>query len=237
MQNIKENAIHLSINNISGSVEHYYHFFLGFLVPLVIWCSDNHSENQVPIYIRSCALMDRLILELGYKNLVILEKETHLSLTEKKDYEGRSLEHIYLNGFDSPRAYSKDSFETARKEIQRCLSIDCANYAVSLVGPKDKRIIFIDRRVPAPYYQSDKAEIKGGGAVRRSIPNVGEIESALLNWSVTKVYLEDLTLKEQLIFFYTADAIVAQHGAALANLLFCNPGSTPGLFHSKERFE
>ncbi|MEM7190114.1 MAG: glycosyltransferase family 61 protein [Pseudomonadota bacterium] len=40
-----------------------------------------------------------------------------------------------------------------------------------------------------------------------------------------KVYSEDLSFREQLNTFHHADVIVAQHGAGLANAVFCKPGT------------
>lgn len=60
------------------------------------------------------------------------------------------------------------------------------------------------------------------GAKRR-ITNESEVEELLVPRGFRKVYLETCTLAEQVALFANAEAIVAAHGASMANLVFCAP--------------
>jgi len=74
------NNLHLSIANQGGSVQHYFHFLLGFLVPLVIRLENRPAAATASnIFIRSCGPMDRHLLSLNYSNLKITGPRIHKS--------------------------------------------------------------------------------------------------------------------------------------------------------------
>jgi len=62
-------------------------------------------------------------------------------------------------------------------------------------------------------------------AARRRVTNEDELGSALAARGFTKLRLESLTWVEQVAAFSRAKVIVAPHGAGLANLVFCQPGT------------
>jgi capsular polysaccharide biosynthesis protein len=59
----------------------------------------------------------------------------------------------------------------------------------------------------------------------RRITNENEVMDVLTQYGFSKVELENLTVQEQVQLFSTAEVIVGAHGAALANLTFCQPGT------------
>ena len=65
------------------------------------------------------------------------------------------------------------------------------------------------------------------GIQRRSIGNFDELQSSLEAnlGNVLTIKLEKSSLAEQIGIFSIADVIVAQHGAALANLVWARPGT------------
>ena len=223
--------IHLSVKNASGSVEHYYHFLLGFLFPLVYWYgSVKQSQSEIQkIYIRSCAIFDRLILEIGLKNVVILERELHHSLASEETFQGEYIEHVLIDGFDHPRHYAYPVFSDARDLIYNCIQ-SAVNKEKSEIrrktGSTDILILVIDRRPSDPYYFSEIAEIKTSGRDRRSVPNLDEIVNRLPQTSTVSVVLEDKSIAHQIALFSLARIVIAQHGACLANLVFCEQDST-----------
>ena len=89
------------------------------------------------------------------------------------------------------------------------------------------RLLVIKREDPDPYYLSELSEIKGSGTTRRTIANMAELIAALnARFKQTKVVsLEHSRLAEQISLFQTADVVVAQHGAALANVVWMRPGT------------
>jgi glycosyltransferase involved in cell wall biosynthesis len=81
-----------------------------------------------------------------------------------------------------------------------------ARYA-HLRGPRKRRLL-IARRGPT-----------------RMIANLADVEALLSGYGFETVYLEGMSMAEQILLFQGAEFIVGTHGAGLANLLFCEPGT------------
>ena len=62
-------------------------------------------------------------------------------------------------------------------------------------------------------------------AASRSVANAHVVESILTKNGFTPVLLEELSANEQIDLFRGAEMVVGAHGAGLANLLFCPPGT------------
>jgi hypothetical protein len=62
------------------------------------------------------------------------------------------------------------------------------------------------------------------GKERREIKDIDVLKQKLNN--VTCIMLEHMDIEEQIKHFYNADIIIAAHGAALSNLLFCRENTT-----------
>lgn len=60
---------------------------------------------------------------------------------------------------------------------------------------------------------------------RRRVSNEAEIREFLAGREFTIVEDRPRSLREQISLFYNAEVVVGPHGAALANLLWCRPGS------------
>jgi hypothetical protein len=221
----RDAVIHLTIKNHHGSVEHYYHFLLGFLVPLVNWYNTHDGAAYPKILIRSCAVLDPLIHDLAIPNLVVLDKEVHRSLAAQTNWDRQPLRHIHLEGYDDELLFDANLFRNAALDIQKRLGITDLLHPFGTSGDTPT-IAIIGRRPPHPYYLSSDAEIASAGSMRRSVPNLDEIAEALQPiGDVHLIYLEALPFKEQILWFMRADVIVAQHGAALASLIFCRKGT------------
>jgi capsular polysaccharide biosynthesis protein len=89
----------------------------------------------------------------------------------------------------------------------------------------------------APLHQKtspfgERLHLSRSRAQRRRVTNEAELRAALERQGFTTVHLEDLTWAEQINAFRHAKVIVAPHGAGLANLAFCAPGTrVVELFH------
>jgi hypothetical protein len=233
--------LHLTISNYGGSVEHFHHFLLGFLVPLVCirkttWLNPAYSK----VLIRSCGPMDAIIRQFMSGRLKILDKLEHRGLGDKRSRLGTllrgvavgtgDLRHMDVRGYDYPVVYSFRAFANAQAGLRELLGgkIDAA--CVSL-GQKftsgSPRILVVERGEADPFYLSKTAEAKYAGSVRRSIPNhsrmVDEVSRRI--GPLLSMKLEDLPLAEQIALFSSVDVVVAQHGAALSNLIWAQPGS------------
>ncbi|WP_110208503.1 glycosyltransferase family 61 protein [Nocardioides daejeonensis] len=67
---------------------------------------------------------------------------------------------------------------------------------------------------------------RGASANNRTVLNDDEVVALLREHGFVAVDPGTLSVREQIRTFATAEAIVATHGAALANLVFASPGST-----------
>ena len=61
--------------------------------------------------------------------------------------------------------------------------------------------------------------------LRRAIYNIGQVEDFLTRYGFETVYLEGMSMRDQILLFQSAEFIVSPHGAGLASLLFCEPGT------------
>jgi hypothetical protein len=222
--------IYLTLNNHDGSVEHYYHFLLGFLVPLVLWKKEYTVENSRKILLRSCEIMDRHLFEIGYKRANILDKVSHEVARTKKDH-CRECIFVERVGYDKPSYYNFVDFSAANLILSEILSEDIARYTEKFNSNRIEDhpyIVMIDREPPNHFYLSQLCESQGSGRSRRSIQNYRNLfESVALQYkNVVSFTLEEKTLAFQIALFKQADVIIAQHGAALANLIWCKPNTT-----------
>jgi len=107
-----------------------------------------------------------------------------------------------------------------------------------------KKILIINRGKPDKFYTSDgipsdtlpggtnslfnsdgtpKRNRKGSSIERRSTPNLINIKNLLENYKF--IELETESLENQIKLFGEHDIIIAQHGAALTNIIFCKKNS------------
>ena len=94
----------------------------------------------------------------------------------------------------------------------------------------DPKITGFLRRNLLPYAdrslsQGERIYISRRKARYRRILNEPELLPVLAEYGFSVVCLEDLTTDEQLSVFKFANIIVSPHGAGLANLMYCDPGT------------
>ncbi len=82
-------------------------------------------------------------------------------------------------------------------------------------------------RLPAvaPRLKGERLFISRAAARRRRVSNEPEVMAALAPMGFEALRLEELSWAEQVACFRRAKVIVAPHGAGLANLVFCAPGT------------
>jgi hypothetical protein len=80
----------------------------------------------------------------------------------------------------------------------------------------------LSRRKPA---SGPRTRIYVRRAKTRVVANTHVVESVLKRNGFRPVLMEDLTALEQIDLFARAEMVVAPHGAAMANLIFCPPGT------------
>jgi glycosyltransferase involved in cell wall biosynthesis len=81
-----------------------------------------------------------------------------------------------------------------------------ALYSRSRLGRK--RRLLVARKVPT-----------------RMIHNLRQVRSLLSKLGFETVYLEGMSIMDQIVLFQNAEFVISPHGAGLSNLLFCDPGT------------
>jgi capsular polysaccharide biosynthesis protein len=89
------------------------------------------------------------------------------------------------------------------RDFQRSVA---AKYA-HVRGSRDKRLLVQRKRLA------------------RAIHNLADVEEFLAPYGFETVYLEGMSVADQILLFQRAEFVVSPHGAGLANLLFCEPGT------------
>ena len=151
---------------------------------------------------------------------------------------------LTVQGFDDPVQYDRYKFRRAKEALLNIDKVQSELTWISHHWPSgDARILLIQRGPSHPFYHSERSENKGSGQERRSIANHGELYRALRQRHVgcLNIMTEGLTLARQIALFSSADVIIAQHGAALANAIWAQPTATvieilPPKWHSHYDF-
>jgi hypothetical protein len=233
--------LHLTIRNHGGSVEHFHHFLLGFLVPLVCHARASWQNPRYrAILIRSCGPMDAIVRQLKSSRLQLLDKNAHREMGEGRSrlasiFRGAAFgsgerRYMDLRGYDYPLVYNARVFAAAQRALNQILGTEIAAARTTLDQrfPKGApRILAVDRGAADPFYLSASAEAKQAGSGRRSIPNYHEMVEAVSRelGFVLSLKLEGMQLAEQIALFSSVDMVIAQHGAALSNLIWARPGT------------
>lgn len=229
----QDDVRHIVILNQNGSVEHYFHFLLGFLLPLANFMDTlRGNAEDMALLVRSCGPMDRMLEEVAFPGLTVIPRDEHARLASATEFGGRPLQRSVLYGLDfsadgdyPPAAIFQHAVSVLRKRLAPAVEAHIGRLDEAF-APGAKRILLIDRGSDR-YYASPQAENAGSGAERRSISNFRAMHDTLQSTvgNSLAVVLENTSLSEQIALFSTADVVIAQHGAALANVIWCKPGA------------
>lgn len=172
----------------------------GYLIPFVN--SQEPIEDNLYLFDSCGPVMDALILALPSYNTAI--------------YDGLGCDKVViLESHDTPE------FLGLNIELTR-------NNFFNLMGvspTQSSDVILIQREQPHEFY-AKKAKIKGSGNTRRNIPNIEDVFKEIsIRRECKIVSMEGLSLREQIITFSSAKIVIMQHGAAMANLIWCEKGA------------
>ncbi len=198
----------------SGSVEHFYHFFFGYFMPMVLWQEKTRIKNFT---IRDCGPMNPWfsLLQEGSKPTfippgVMLQR----LLIHRQEME------IFRN-WDNPLHFHKESLERFSTTILDRIGINSRAQ-----NPGEKRITVLDRKPSPEYFLAEKSEVLSSGAEWRSMPNTERIAESLRDLgSVTLVDSAAMSPADQVRLFSQTDLLVAQHGAGLSNIVWLPKGA------------
>ena len=178
--------LHLTIRNNAGSPEHFYHFLLGYLLPLAACLARKTITDDRVILLRSCGLLDRMLVELALPSLVLCERNTHAAI-QATIANADWAEVFEMTGFDfgfEPEdriVYDVDGIRAGVDFVRRRLrhAIAAARAGVVSQWNNSLRILVVERGDPDPFYSSALAEAPTSGTQRRTIANHAEMVEAL----------------------------------------------------------
>ncbi|MEO9875932.1 MAG: glycosyltransferase family 61 protein [Anderseniella sp.] len=230
----------------NGGAGHFYHYILGYLMPIVT--SPDRTPGRFSVV--SVGLLDRITREVFADEVDIVQHPTmaaqdypklrdrlnkllggfflkrviirpivkrSMSSALKEYTPGRLL---MLESFDNPLRYQSERISVFRDFVEKRLADRIETVKKSADKPD---ILLIDRAPPHSHY----ADVgRSSGSQRRSIPNINSLCELLNKHRKTEIFhLEDKDLALQIAAFSEANVVVAQHGAALTNIIWMRPGS------------
>jgi len=209
--------MYVKLNSNYGSITHYYHFFYGVLVPLILYHLKHKETNFI--------ITDDLgpMLKILY--------EIPLNILFKCEVPKKFKKIIPLDNFRSKYFFRKESNKMHYEDkIKICnfFKLHCQEY---IKCNKSYDIVLIERSIDPKYtllnYSKQHPLLqklgKKSGSERRFIRNHKEICYELEKMYGNKfknITLENTSIFYQYHIFSNAKLIIAQHGAALANVIF-----------------
>jgi capsular polysaccharide biosynthesis protein len=99
-----------------------------------------------------------------------------------------------------------------------------------------RRVVAFAGMLPGAVGRGERLYVSREKAGRRRVLNEATLWPSLQAQGFQKTYLEDLSWAEQIAAFRDAKIVVAPHGAGLANLAFCRPGTRVVEFFNRAYF-
>lgn len=193
-----------------GSREHFYHFLLGYLIPLVF----TQTRLQIKKFnVLDCGptmnqILNETLTRLGYRYEIISPSKVKRP--------------IFLPQWDRKRLNFNGLYQTVQQIKEIWKSYSC----------KEKKCethsnLILKRSLPPKFYlEKNKAELSGYGQSRRNITNWDEVATFLKNSRIDFSFYEPgvHSLGCQIKVFESAKKIIGVRGAEWANTIWCNPG-------------
>ena len=198
-------------NQWDGSVQHYYHFMLGYLFPIFRWM-DKHE--QTPLSVRDCGPMNawfELVRETHDVDILTVGDVLHILAGDLAPLE-------VLPGLDDPQTFSS-------RQLRR-FALRTSEIAASKgVRAQEADVLVSARTTKDSFYTSELSEAPGSGPERRSVPNLDDIVASWNDDRITSVDMSTLNIYEQIRMHNHARVLIGQHGAGLTSMLWMSPGS------------
>lgn len=197
-----ERVTYINLLGVRKGHRHFAHFFWDTLVPTMVYLKNWHDTKEPVTF-------------LVREDQSVIQKDAFRFLAE--DY-GVTFQVLPAN----------EKIHCARSIY---LAYQNPNHGVDNVLAREYMIavrdLFLDHygvKLPAAG-GGKKLYISRGDATLRRVKNEKEVLALLEPLGFEGQMISHLPFPEQAALFASADVIVAPHGAALANLMFCRPGT------------
>jgi hypothetical protein len=206
--------LHLATHG--GSLEHPYHFWLAYFIPICDWLVRNPDEE--PNTFVECGPMTPWLEHLkAVRDLNIIKPRTALN------WYLRGPEFMKYNVFedlDDPANFAKNE---GLQDIEKLRS---TFFPGSVARNEILEIGVLQRNRSLPFYNSAESEIKTSGAERRSISNIGELAGFLGSEGRTSIIDTSEASPQNAVLIYSQlNVLIGQFGAGLTNMIWMPKGS------------
>lgn len=195
-----------------GSKEHFFHFLLGYLLPLVHLQSKHRFKRFLAL---DCGpiltpILEETLARLGYKFRIVGPYAIQRP--------------IFLDPWDHGWTGHRD-FDSVRHAVDLVRKAWCNNPHFGTECPPLSKNLLIRRSRPHQFYLDGSAEIKGYGTSRRGMSNLEEVSDYLTHNNVSHSIYEPGAhcLGCQIQAFSTAHRLLGFRGAEWANLIWSTP--------------
>ena len=200
-----------------GNLFHYAHFICDCLFPEVLaGIPQYHHVFRLKNLDQTLGNFDRIYDEV-FRSVNIELCELNFN---KLDCEEKTIERLASHE-------NLSDFRKFRDFIFYSLNINKQS------DPEYPEVILIKRgervELISDEYLKNRNKNLTNGKERREIKWIDRVEKRLSEKYQDKfkaIVLEDVSLKDQVSYFYNAKIIVCAHGACMANLFFCKSGTT-----------
>ena len=161
-----------------------------------------------------------------------------LELLKQSGIEFEEIDWFVINSFDKP--YQKETLELLGVPVEKIIESDRHSYiqATEAIVPsfpgymdwvEEGTIKFLRQtflsQITLTKTDFKKIYISRAKAKNRLLINESEVSQLLTEQGFKTIFLEELSVTEQIRIFARAEIVVAPHGSGLTNLVFCSPNT------------
>jgi len=182
---------------------HFFHFFMDVLLPVLVYLKNWHDPQERVIF-------------LVREDLSAIQRDTYRFIEE--DHPNITVQTLALNRKmvcdKSIQVTFQNKFNGVGNTFAREYLSDMAHFYLRHYGIS-----------PPPAGPGRRLYLSREGAAIRKVNNESAVVAMLSRYGFEFVETGAIPFSQQAELFLSADIIVAAHGAALTNLMFCRPGT------------